>query len=111
VIQNNQVDLSRFFLAGISYKKADAETRGSFAISHGQYRRILEQVGSGRVDGLFVISTCNRTEIYGITQNEDQLIRLLCDQTRGNEKTFRKLAYIKNGMEAVMPFVPCGCWA
>ena len=102
MIQNNQVDLSRFFLAGISYKKADAETRGSFAISHGQYRRILEQVGSGRVDGLFVISTCNRTEIYGITQNEDQLIRLLCDQTRGNEKTFRKLAYIKNGMEAVM---------
>lgn len=102
MIQNNQVDLSRFFLAGISYKKADAETRGSFAISQGQYRRILEQVGSGRVDGLFVISTCNRSEIYGITQNEDQLIRLLCDQTRGDEKTFRKLAYIKNGMEAVM---------
>lgn len=102
VIQNNQADLSRFFLAGISYKKADAETRGSFAINHGQYERVLEQVGSGRVDGLFIISTCNRTEIYGIAQNEDELVKLLCDQTRGDEKTFRELAYIKKGMEAVM---------
>lgn len=101
-MQNNQVDLSRFFLAGISYKKADAETRGAFAISHEQYGHILEQVSSSPVDGLFIISTCNRTEIYGVAQNESQLVKLLCDHTRGDEKTFRELAYIKKGMEAVM---------
>jgi len=102
MIQNDQADLSRFFVAGISYKKADAETRGSFAIGQEQYGCILEQASSVSIDGLFIISTCNRTEIYGIAQNEDQLVRLLCDQTRGDEKTFRELAYIKKGMEAVM---------
>jgi len=102
VIQNNQADLSRFFVAGISYKKADAEARGLFAISQKQYKSILEQAGGALVDGLFIISTCNRTEIYGIAQNEDQLVKLLCDQTRGDEKIFRELAYIKSGMEAVM---------
>jgi glutamyl-tRNA reductase len=39
---NRPVDLSNFRLAGINYKKTDAEIRGQFAINAEQYERILE---------------------------------------------------------------------
>jgi glutamyl-tRNA reductase len=90
-----------FFVAGISYKKTDAVTRGQFAISLTHYEEILKlapQYGSG---ALFVLSTCNRTEIYGFADNASQLIDLLCTQTTGNAETFTKLAYCKQGDEAI----------
>ncbi len=102
MMQHDKADLSRFFLAGISYKKADAETRGLFAISREQYGRILQKANNGSIGGLFIISTCNRTEVYANSENVDQLIRLICDETRGDEQTFRELSYIKSGMDAAM---------
>jgi glutamyl-tRNA reductase len=50
---------------------------------------------------LFILSTCNRTEIYGIAENVQQLIQLLCTQTSGDAKAFNEMAYIKNGPAAV----------
>jgi glutamyl-tRNA reductase len=100
-MQTSQSELSKFFIAGISYKKADAETRGLFAVSQEQYEKILTEAIGHLVDGLFIISTCNRTEIYGMAENEDQLIQLLCGHTVGDEKTFRELAYVKSGTDAV----------
>ncbi|HJU45934.1 MAG TPA: glutamyl-tRNA reductase, partial [Chitinophagaceae bacterium] len=53
------------------------------------------------ISSLFILSTCNRTEIYGFAEEADQLIQLLCSQTNGNAPTFKKLAYIKEGLKAV----------
>ncbi len=50
---------------------------------------------------LFILSTCNRTEIYGFAQHSQQLIDLLCSQTAGDVTTFTQSAYIKNGQQAV----------
>ena len=48
-----------------------------------------------------MLSTCNRTEIYGIAENADELVALLCSQTEGTAENFEKLAYHKNGMKAI----------
>jgi len=98
---NHLKDISKFWIAGINYKKADAETRGQFAIQNDQYSRLLEQATMNGLDEIFVLSTCNRTEIYGFADNASQLISLLCQQTAGSEKTFLSSAYIKNGHEAI----------
>jgi glutamyl-tRNA reductase len=108
MMQHDRAHLSRFFLAGVSYKKTDAETRGLFAISQEQYVRILQKANNALVRGLFIISTCNRMEIYGIAENEDQLVKLVCDETRGDEQTFRERAYMKSGMDAVMHLFQVG---
>ncbi|HEY0041102.1 MAG TPA: glutamyl-tRNA reductase, partial [Flavisolibacter sp.] len=82
-------------------KKSDASIRGQFAISNDQYSTILELATLQGLNELFILSTCNRTEIYGFAHNSNQLVDLLCSQTVGNAETFKKAAYIKNGTEAV----------
>lgn len=98
---NKPTDISNFVIAGINYKKTDALMRGEFAVSEEQYARILEAAAAIDIEGLFVLSTCNRTEIYGFAENAGQLTDLLCSQTRGDSATFKTLAYVKNGIQAV----------
>src|SRR6478735_5832123 len=94
-------DISKFFVAGINYKKTDAAIRSQFAINEEQYATLLTLAPSYGLHELFILSTCNRTEIYGFAEQANQLIRLLCSQTEGNETTFSQLAYIKKGTAAV----------
>src|SRR5829696_5102854 len=94
-------NISNFFVAGINYKKSDASIRGQFAISNEQYSTILETASLQGLNELFILSTCNRTEIYGFAHSAHQLVDLLCSQTVGDAETFKKAAYIKNGVEAI----------
>ncbi|MBL0355602.1 MAG: glutamyl-tRNA reductase [Chitinophagaceae bacterium] len=98
---NNKRDITNFFIAGINYKKTDALLRGEYAINNEQYACLLEQAKLVGMNELFVISTCNRTEIYGFTDSAETLMQLLCSQTQGSLETFTQIAYIKKGIEAI----------
>jgi len=93
--------ISHFFICGINYKKSDASIRGQFAISNEQYENILNAAEAQGLNELFILSTCNRTEIYGFAYAPEQLISLLCSETIGDAESFTKAAYIKRGQEAV----------
>ncbi|CAN5687184.1 glutamyl-tRNA reductase [soil metagenome] len=97
----NQTDLSTFFIAGINYKKTDANLRGQYAVSNEQYAELLSLAPSYGVKELFILSTCNRTEIYGFAESKESLCNLLCTQTKGTLQTFKEIAYIKNGHQAI----------
>jgi glutamyl-tRNA reductase len=99
--KNTVSELSHFFVAGINYKKTDTGIRGSFAISPEQYNQLLTRAAEYGVRDLFVLSTCNRSEIYGITESPEQLVNLFCSQTQGSPELFYDLAYQKNGVQAV----------
>jgi glutamyl-tRNA reductase len=101
MLKNRPDHSSNFFIAGINYKKTDACTRGQFSINAGQYANILRQAAAQNIDSLFILSTCNRTEIYGFADNAVQLVDLLCSQTVGDRDTFNQLAYIKKGNTAI----------
>jgi glutamyl-tRNA reductase len=98
---NSIKDISNFWIAGINYKKTDAAIRGQFAVQGEQYATLLEAARAHGLNELFVLSTCNRTEIYGFTDNASQLIDLLCSRTSGTKQLFQELAYVKNGHEAI----------
>ncbi len=95
------MDINQFYIVGINYKKTDASVRGRFAVSPEHYSSILQKASSVNISELFVLSTCNRTEIYGLASNADMLINLLCSETAGSVNTFKELAYIKKGNEAI----------
>jgi glutamyl-tRNA reductase len=101
-------ELSHFFVTGINYKKTDTEIRGSFAIGPDQYAQMLTMAADNGVRDLFVLSTCNRSEIYGIAENPEQLINLFCSQTQGPAQIFNELAYRKNGLEALQHLFDVG---
>jgi glutamyl-tRNA reductase len=94
-------NINNFFVAGINYKKSDASIRGQFAINDEQYTTVLQEAAEQGLNEVFILSTCNRTEIYGFAYCSHQLVELLCSQTAGDAETFKKSAYIKNGIEAV----------
>jgi glutamyl-tRNA reductase len=98
---NSLKDFSRFFIAGINYKKTDAAIRSQFAILDDQYAAINEAAISFGIKEFFIISTCNRSEIYGFADNASQLINLLCTQTEASAEKFSELAYIKQGIHAI----------
>jgi len=99
--QSTHTGSEDFFVAGVNYKKTDAETRGLFAIDKEQYENILSLSQQYGVSSLFVLSTCNRTEIYGMAQNEKALLALLSSQTHGKVATLSKMAYVKRRNDAI----------
>ncbi len=90
-----------FFIAGINYRKTDAAIRGHFAVNQEQYAAILQNAQEQGLKEIFVVSTCNRTEIYGLANNVEQLIDLVCTITVGDKKTFGDRCYTKKGFEAI----------
>src|SRR5204862_2041663 len=98
---NQLMDISKFHIAGLNYKKSNVTTRGQFAIGNEQYAIILEKAAALGINELFILSTCNRTEIYGIAENANQLVELLCSQTKGDAGEFNEIAYFKQGKKAI----------
>ncbi len=95
------INISSFFSAGINYKKTDAYIRGQFAISNDQYEQLIAAASSFGIKEFFVLSTCNRTEIYGFAADENDLLTLLCTQTGGELEEFREICYTRSGEEAI----------
>lgn len=93
--------LDRFCVAGINYHSADTTIRGSFSVTRDEYSRIAEQARQQNLRSVFVVSTCNRTEIYGFAEHVMLLVNLLTQVTRGNRDQFLQFAYLKSGMDAL----------
>ena len=95
------IDIGTFFIAGMNYKKSDAITRGQYAINKEQYTNLLSLAPQFGITQFFVLSTCNRTEIYGFADNAESLCQLLCTQTQGSLDNFIEMSYIKKGKKAI----------
>lgn len=90
-----------FYAIGLSYKKADAETRGRFSLNEEQKLALLKDAKAEGIDALLVTSTCNRTEMYGFAQHPFQLIKLLCEHSKGSLEDFEKVAYVHKNRDAI----------
>lgn len=97
-----------FYVVGLSYKKADAEMRGKFSLDDASKNNVLHQAKDEGIESLFLISTCNRTEIYGFAQHPFQLIKLLCDNSQGTVEDFQNVAYIYKNKEAIQHLFKVG---
>ncbi|MBT8306127.1 MAG: glutamyl-tRNA reductase [Maribacter sp.] len=90
-----------FYTIGLNYKKADAVIRGNFSLDDRAMNNLLVQAKAQDLDGLLVTSTCNRTELHGFAQHPFQLIKLLCDNTRGTLEEFQEVAYVYKNSDAI----------
>lgn len=86
---------------GVSYRKADAHTRGRYSLSKPKQIELLKEAKSIGFDGIFILSTCNRTEITGFAEHPSQLIELLCKYSGGSKDEFARISYVFKSNEAV----------
>jgi len=93
--------LDNFCVAGINYRKSDISIRGKFSLSPDHSILLLKEAVQKRFPGCMVLSTCNRTEIYGICDHPNQLIEMLCIHTHGNMKDFIEHGYQYKGLTTV----------
>lgn len=95
---NNQKN--HLYNIGVSYVKADAHTRGRYSLSKDNQYLLLQEAKVKGFD-LFVLSTCNRTEIIGFSEHPYQLIELLCKYSDGNVEEFARISNVFKDKEAV----------
>ena len=87
--------------------KADAHTRGRYSLSKQNQLKLLQEAKKHGFH-LFVLSTCNRTEITGFAEHPYQLIQLLCQYSEGNVEEFAKISQYSR---AKKPSISCFGWA
>jgi glutamyl-tRNA reductase len=75
--------------------------RGKFSLDTLAEEGILTKAKELGIDGLLIIATCNRTELHGFAQHPFQLIKLLCDHSRGTVEEFQEVAYVHKNYEAI----------
>lgn len=67
-----------------------------------QYAETLERAKQNGLGSLFILSTCNRIEIYGFAQSVTTLTDLIiAHDPLPCRSTFQQLSYKKNGIEAL----------
>jgi len=99
--ENNKIKHTNFYVVGLNYKKADAETRGKFSLDEQAKSNLLLQAKQDGIESLITISTCNRTELYGFAEHPFQLISLLCKFSNGSVDDFQRVAYIHKNNDAI----------
>lgn len=69
---------ANFAVLSISFEKADAETRGKFSFFDDNIKGFVNDIHEQNLGDAFVVSTCNRTEIYTTTPNYLLVAELYC---------------------------------
>ena len=93
--------LNNFCVTGINFHKSDIAIRGKFSLSENQTLSFLKESGLSGLNPCFVLSTCNRTEVYGICSNPENLAELLCSNTQNNLQDLFEYGYIYQGPHAI----------
>ena len=83
-----------FYVIGVNYKKADADTRGVFTIPDKAQTLLLQDAKfNNNISALVILSTCNRTEIYSVCKDPKVLVALLCKYSQGTLADFSKIGF------------------
>jgi len=102
----NQIE--DFTVVGINYRKSAADIRGQYTVNDEQYKIILDIAPALGLNDFFVLSTCNRTEIYGCVHHIELFVQLILSQSTGSEVAFRQMFYVKRGASAIKHFFEVG---
>ncbi len=93
--------LSRLHIIGINHHNAGADVRGLFSINKDQFAHIATTAKEKNIVSIFVLSTCNRTEVYAFADNFDVLATILLSVCAGTNEQLTKCCYKKNGSDAL----------
>lgn len=92
---------SNFFLVGINHKSADVELREKFSLNEQQASHLMYDYKKIGGDGMMILSTCNRTEIYAFGNCPRDIVSLFCKYTGNSIDLYYQYQNIKQNREAI----------
>lgn len=100
--------MQKFVVVGLSYKKANEKIRSKFSLSEKQQAEILSSAKKENSLG-FIISTCNRTEIYALASDVEDVYVKWNEVTDTDIDELKEYLYILEGEEAKDHLFRVGC--
>jgi glutamyl-tRNA reductase len=100
VSNNPQYIASRFCIVGINSQRATAKERSLFAVTALNRERLLADAKQKGFRSLFVLSTCNRTELYGFCESDIDMTELLLQYSDGTTALFGQHGFVRRGYDA-----------
>jgi glutamyl-tRNA reductase len=100
ILHSSQPFTKKFYMAGISFKKTDTEHRSKFSITPEQTTTAYGK-SSNCLQHFFILSTCNRTEIYGFAPCEYVLLAFIQSLSGASQDEVGQHAYVKEGDDAI----------
>jgi glutamyl-tRNA reductase len=92
---------TNLYNVGLSYKKADVQVRGAFSVTKENQKLLLKEAKEKGIDGIFILSTCNRTEITGFAKHPFELISLLIKYSKGTVEEFINVSNVYKNNDAI----------
>lgn len=93
--------ISDFCVVGVNHWEATIDVRERFSLKNAQKEKLLEGAKREGFNSLFVVSTCNRTEIFAQDISPQELIRLLVTYSNATLDEFHNYGFEKEGQQAV----------
>lgn len=92
--------MENIFVIGITFKNADSVIRSAFSISAEKQNECYDLAGSFKFNDFVVLSTCNRTEIYGVgcPAHAEQILTTICNQPKELLDNYK---FVKTGEGAI----------
>jgi glutamyl-tRNA reductase len=88
-------------VAGVNFHKTALETRSRFAFTTDQIKSCYLNTHCDCLRDFFILSTCNRTEIYSTSGRPEALIQLLASEKNLSPALVAEHAFVKTGEEAL----------
>jgi len=92
--------VKKFYVVGVNFQKTDTQHRSKFSITSAKNEEAYTQ-SSACLEHFLILSTCNRTEIYGFAPCEYVLLAFMKSLSGATHEEISANAYIKEGDEAV----------
>ena len=92
--------VKKFYVVGVNFQKTDSQHRSKFSITTAQNDDAYRQ-SSSCLEHFMVLSTCNRTEIYGFAPCEYVLMAFLKSLSGASREEISANTYVKEGDDAV----------
>lgn len=92
--------ISDFCAVGINHWEASIDVRERFSLTDQQKKDLIQGAKREGISSLFVVSTCNRTEIFAQDISAQELIRLLVTYSNASLEEFHNYGFEKEGQRA-----------
>src|SRR6267154_5524763 len=92
--------VKKFYVVGVNFQKTDTQHRSKFSITSAKNEEAYTQ-SSACLEHYLILSTCNRTEIYGFAPCEYVILSFLRSLSGATHEEIAAHTYIKEGDEAI----------